>query len=149
MITLRQGSLFDTELNAIGHGVNVDGYMGAGIAKQFKQRYPRNYEMYKHACNIHLLKPGAAICWFDNGKYIYNIASQDRPGPNAKLKWLRSGLQHAMILCIRSGVEELAIPRIAAGIGGLEWTEVLKVIEDLDKKYPKFNLEVWSLNGNK
>lgn len=44
------GDLFDIDLPAIGHGCNSRGSMGAGIAVQFRRRYPDMYREYKRRC---------------------------------------------------------------------------------------------------
>ena len=34
------GNLFESNAQTIGHGCNTKGIMGAGIAREFKRRYP-------------------------------------------------------------------------------------------------------------
>ncbi len=143
MIVHKSGNLFDTELNAIAHGVNTHGVMGAGIAKSFRSLYPQNYEMYQLACKTGRLKPGGSFTWYEKGRFIYNIASQDRPGKFASLKWLRSGLRAAILHAKKSGTNALAIPRIGAGIGGLEWEDVLELMTELADTHD-FTLEIWT-----
>jgi O-acetyl-ADP-ribose deacetylase (regulator of RNase III) len=43
------GDLFENRFGAeaIGHGCNLQGSMGAGIAKIIKERYPEMYEEYR------------------------------------------------------------------------------------------------------
>ena len=46
----KTGNLFDSGYHAIGHGVNCRGIMGAGIAVEFKDRFPKNYQEYVTKC---------------------------------------------------------------------------------------------------
>src|SRR3990172_9124924 len=46
-------SIFDTPADAYVNTVNCVGVMGAGIALEFKKRYPKMYEHYKEQCNVH------------------------------------------------------------------------------------------------
>lgn len=146
MIIHKTGNLFDTELNSIAHGVNVDGLMGAGIAKTFRSLYPTNYQTYRHACGTGVLKPGKMHVWYEKNMFIYNLASQDRPGPTAQLKWLKSALDKAIVHAVRSGTTSMAVPRIGAGIGGLDWEDVLELMTELAAKYD-FTLEVWTFSN--
>jgi O-acetyl-ADP-ribose deacetylase (regulator of RNase III) len=46
------GDLFANaqEVEAFGHGCNCQGSMGAGIARTFRQHYPKMYEQYRARC---------------------------------------------------------------------------------------------------
>lgn len=143
-VTFRSGDLFDTELTHLGHGVNVVGVMGAGIAVSFRERYPEMYEDYQEACRENRIQPGSVFPYSEGGDRIYNIASQDKPGAHARLEWLRSGLDAALAVVAEYGGEGIAIPRIGCGIGGLDWDNVLPIIEELSDKHD-VTVEVWTL----
>lgn len=66
------GNIFDSEAEALVNTVNCEGYMGKGIAYQFKLRYPENNEDYVRACKNAELRPGT-LHWFkEQGKVIIN-----------------------------------------------------------------------------
>lgn len=126
------GDLFEAPQTVIGHGVNTEGVMGAGIAKVFRAKYPHMYEQYKRYCQSPGLWPGQATCHFvGDNKLVVNLASQDKPGRNARPQWIASALVSAavslssttMSLLVGSN-REIAIPRIGCGIGGLTWDQV-------------------------
>ena len=121
-----QGNLFDSSAQALGHGVNTVGVMGAGIAVEFRNRYPNMYETYREWCVKGALQPGETLMWYDEptDKFICNIASQDLPGRNARIDWLRTGLVSSLEHLAKMGVETLALPRLGSGIGGLNADEV-------------------------
>jgi len=50
MNTYKIGDIFDESTEAIVNPVNCVGVMGAGIALQFKTKYPENYAAYAAAC---------------------------------------------------------------------------------------------------
>lgn len=127
MIIERTGDLFTTDSNYIGHGVNCKGAMRAGIATQFSTRFPQMYHEYKQTCRFGGLHPGEVFLYHDDEFDIANIASQYRPGNDARYSWVLKGIKEALDLGIGQH-KSLSIPRIGCGIGGLEW-EVLK--EDL------------------
>jgi O-acetyl-ADP-ribose deacetylase (regulator of RNase III) len=139
-----QGNLFDSDATAIGHGVNIDGLMGAGIAKQYARLFPQMYLNYRALCNARNLHAGEVYVHQTPNLTIYNIASQDRPGRNARLEWLEAGVDAALWHAADMGHSILALPRIGCGIGGLLWQDVRLILERLDGLYST-TLEIWTL----
>lgn len=152
----RKGNIFDTEATYIGHGVNVYGVMGAGIARQFKQRFPNNFDKYEEACSIvssEPLRPGGYLVVKDTDKitgrehYVVNFASQEKPGPDADYQWLFSSLlsfakKASMPWMVNKFRNLVAIPEIGCGIGGLKWSSVKAVIEVVEE-ITGMEFEVW------
>ncbi|MDQ2740210.1 MAG: macro domain-containing protein [Actinomycetota bacterium] len=148
MIKLRTGDLLESGAPAIGHGCNCAGVMGAGIARVIRQEFPHGYLDYRRACASRKFSPGfAQICPAETpgGPLLVNLATQDRPGPNAKLDWVRHSARDAVQQLTALGVQTLALPRIGCGIGGLDFDDVLTAIEAALNDYPSFTIEVWTL----
>lgn len=123
-----KGDLFETDCRAIGHGVNLRGIMGGGVAAEVKRRYPRVFETYQTLC---LFKPeefqlGDVLPASEtsNDPIIFNMATQDLPGPHAELKAIKRAAFSALALAKSLGIEEIAIPKIGTGIGVLDWEDV-------------------------
>lgn len=135
MIEFVTGDLFDYPV--IAHGVNCVGAMGSGIALPFKQRFPNMHYSYVQLCESGMLQPGGIQAWREKDQltgarhFGYNIASQYYPGKDAKMLWLTQGVATAINHAKRQGYSQLAIPRIGAGIGGLEWAQVKLRLEAL------------------
>lgn len=142
-VTQHLGSLFDSGEPAIGHGVNVYGVMGAGIAVGFRNIYPEMFEYYAAACREKTLQPGGVLYWNEKDKAsVYNIASQDAPGSNASYEWLEGGLNRALAHAKRQGYTSIGLARIGCGIGGLTWDEVLPMYERLSEAHG-VDIAVW------
>lgn len=121
MIIYRKGDLFAWSLPAIAHGVNCRGVMGAGIAAQFKARYPRMYASYRRRCLRGAMFPGEILPWqHDDGTLIFNLATQYEPGPDAK-PWMITAAVGQMITEAVTDfrITEIGLPMIGCGIGGL------------------------------
>lgn len=146
MIT-KHGDLFTSAAPAYGHGVNCAGVMGAGIAKQFKEKYPHNYKNYRAACLAGQLKPGQIAVNREKGKFIVNMASQNKPGRDATYHWLFEAALTTATQAVEMGIDRVAVPQIGAGIGGLDWWKVqtiLLAVETIaNEDIEKFNWEVW------
>jgi O-acetyl-ADP-ribose deacetylase (regulator of RNase III) len=123
MIRFREGDLFASGLAAIAHGVNCRGVMGAGIATQFRQRWPQMYESYRKRCLKGHLVPGDVMPWQHKDGFVFNLATQDKPGADAK-PWAITAAVGQMISDAHYfyrdyGITEIGLPMIGCGIGGL------------------------------
>lgn len=122
--------LFEPRFDAIGHGVNCKGVMGAGIAKEFAGRYPQMLEQYKLACSNTLLLPGQVMPFAEGKQTVFNIASQYHPGPTAKREFLRMGLEYVKFYMTQFNLKTLGLPAIGCGIGGLDYeTDLMPTLE--------------------
>jgi O-acetyl-ADP-ribose deacetylase (regulator of RNase III) len=142
----KTGNIFMTDAPAIGHGVNVHGVMGSGIAVQFRRLFPDMYQEYRKFCKNGALKPGMVYAYHDEQLHllVMNIASQDAPGPNARIEWLREGVEKVLVVLDNHNISRIALPRIGAGVGGLDWDEVEKVLTELAEAHTA-DIEVWTL----
>lgn len=146
MYSERTGDMFAaTDLDALAHGVNCKGVMGKGVAKVFAERYPEMKKLYVFHCEQRTLHPGDCMPWHDMGISIFNLATQDRPGPDAKLRWVAASVAR-MLDNVQNApdIHRIGIPRIGCGIGGLEWVEVRMILELLALESHK-ELVVFSL----
>lgn len=126
-------------ITVVGHGVNVAGVMGAGFAKIISDGFPEVKKAYQVACSNGTLTPGKTqlVQSSRNGVYIANIASQDNPGPYARLEWLQFGLEDMYNKIKPLAVNNLIsvrLPLIGAGIGGLDPIEAADVIFNVASK---------------
>lgn len=130
MIVFREGDLFESGLRSLAHGVNCRGVMGAGIAAQFRRRWPQMYESYRRRC----LKPGGMIPgdvmpWQDRGDVVFNLATQDEPGPCAK-PWMITAAIGRMITEAHHDfrISVIGMPLIGCGIGGLTESDLRRCL---------------------
>jgi O-acetyl-ADP-ribose deacetylase (regulator of RNase III) len=154
----KYGNLFDTEQSVLGHGVNCQGVMGAGIAKEFRSRFPNNYDAYKQACETgrgpggYLLVPGQVILHTERDRLtdeirtIVNLATQDKPGADAQYSHVFNSAMRAAYRLVNNGSRVMAVPMIGAGIGGLEWDKVETLLRAVEVLNPGFQFEVWEYN---
>lgn len=116
-----QGDLFaQLDVAALGHGVNCRGAMGRGIAVEFRRRFPDMFDSYRTECLSGRLRPGLLFPWqLPNGRWVYNLASQDAPGKNATEEALEAALDAVLDHAREHEVPSVALPLIGAGIGGM------------------------------
>ena len=147
----RQGDIFSTDARVIGHGVNLRGVMGAGIAAQFAQRFPDMLPGYRAACENNELHLGSLMSWevpvaWGPSFYVLNIATQVNPGPNADYEAVSKGVAQAIGWCGWMKIGTLALPRIGSGIGGLN-EEIVESILLYHAQRSDVDIELWTFTG--
>ena len=92
MIKIIDGNLLDfpNDIDFIGHSCNTKNIMGAGIAKQIKDRYPMAYESDCYAMAEDEVGLGSfSFAWTDANqtKGIYNMYTQDKIGQGREVDY--------------------------------------------------------------
>jgi hypothetical protein len=83
--TMVTGDLFDLGLPAIGHGCDCAGAMGAGVAVEFKRRFPAMHQEYRRRCRQGTFRLGDIFVWDQEpGLVVYNLATQSVPCPGCR-----------------------------------------------------------------
>lgn len=125
MIRYETGDLLDADLPAIAHGCNTQGVMGSGIARTIRARFPVMFDIYKTLCDEGYFYLGGLFPYTHDDDYkIFNLGTQILPGPNADLIAIAVSVRRMLWLSADDGTEQIGIPRIGAGIGGLDWGDV-------------------------
>jgi len=127
-LTMITGDLFELGLPALGHGCNCAGAMGAGIAVEFKRRFPEMYQEYRGRCLRGRFSLGDIFVWQAPNVVIYNLATQPVPRPSATLHAIDTSIRDALADAEQRQIAQLGVPRIGAGLGGLEWNDVAEVL---------------------
>lgn len=130
MIEYIKGDLFTTGCKYIAHGCNCQGVMGAGVAKIVRDKYPACYEAYhqfvKENINKNLL--GLIHLWYSDDRAIFNCFTQNIYA-NVSYDGVHDSFLRMATYMRCHTVEEVAMPRIGAGIGGGDWNIIEAIIE--------------------
>jgi len=131
-VKIMSGSIFESEAGALVNPVNTQGVCGAGLALEFKKRYPENYKDYVNLCNITKCFPGTVTSGFwESGKWIINFFTKDHFKDVSKIEWIDGGLKMLSDNAIWHHYNTIALPALGCGLGGLDWHDV----RDLVLKY--------------
>ncbi|KAF2961041.1 macro domain-containing protein [Fervidobacterium sp. 2310opik-2] len=145
MIILSPYSVFEHlgEVEAVVNTINTKGYMGKGLALEFALRFPEMESEYKKLCQQGKIKPGdvweyeseasyyKSINPLERGKKkirIYNVATKDDFKFPSKIEWIESGVIKLREKIVNSNVKSIAIPKLGAGLGKLDWESVESII---------------------
>jgi len=131
-VIFTKGDIFQTEgLRAYAQGVNCAGSMDAGIALAFKKRWPRMFDDYLARCQDGRFRLGDVFVWSEGEETVYNLAIQEHWKTKAKVAALVKALHRMIQLASAVGIERIGLPRIGAGLGGLDWPRVKKVLTEI------------------
>ncbi len=131
MLLIKYGNIFDSDCEAICNPINIFSIMGAGLAKQFKERYPDMFLYYETICKTKQLKVGKVdIFSSSNGKKIILFPTKEHWKNPSKLVWIKDGLQDLLIKVKEYDIKSMALPMLGCGLGGLKEKSVLQLIQE-------------------
>lgn len=151
MIELTRGDILRAEAEALVNTVNCVGYMGRGIALQFKRAFPANFAAYAAACKRGEVQPGRMLVvetgQLTHPRYIVNFPTKRHWKGKSRLEDIDAGLE-ALIAEVKSlGIRSIAVPPLGCGLGGLDWAEVRPRIERAFAALPDVRVLVYEPAG--
>ena len=136
MIQYVSGDILLSDAQAIAHGIAPHDHFNQGLAIALRERYPAMAKDFRHYCHQQNPKPGKAWLWAGPEGVIINLTTQD-PAPDQKAnpgKASTKNVGHALKdlrkLIEKESLRSIALPKLACGVGGLEWDTVKALIEE-------------------
>ncbi len=135
MIKEVEGDILLTESRVIAHGVAANDPMSQGLALSIHQKVQAMHKDFHHWCHVHSPKGGEAWMWEgpDNVR-IVNLITQtgghahgSSPG-KATHGLVNKSLRALAKMAKEEQFESIALPRLATGVGGMQWAEVRPLI---------------------
>ncbi|MCY3786465.1 MAG: macro domain-containing protein [bacterium] len=148
------GNLLEADVDALVNTVNTVGVMGKGIALQFKNAFPANFEAYRRACKDEAVQLGEMFVFElgagesdlpdDSRSTMFDFELEPPSGPRwiinfpTKAHWrsrtslghIASGLDDLRRTIQEQGIESIAVPALGCGNGGLDWGDVGPLIRE-------------------
>jgi O-acetyl-ADP-ribose deacetylase (regulator of RNase III) len=133
------GDILNSDVDCLVNTVNCEGYMGKGIAYQFKLAFPENNKDYVKACKSGALKIGSIHFFKENYKWIVNFPTKNKWKEKSKIEYIHTGLRELIKLLNEIEIYSIAIPPLGCGNGGLHWAEIKPIIIDYMKPFAEKN----------
>ena len=134
MFKYKTGNILSEDSDALVNTVNCVGVMGRGVALQFKRAFPDNFEAYAVACKNGEVRPGHMFVYrldqITNPKYIINFPTKRHWKGKSRISDIDDGLKDLQRIIKKMNIKSIAIPPLGSGLGGLDWNDVKKRIED-------------------
>jgi len=151
MITATTGNLLTADAEALVNTVNCKGYMGKGIALQFRQAFPENFKAYQRACRAEEVRPGRMFVFetgeLVNPRYIINFPTKRHWRGQARIADIDSGLKDLVSVVERLRIRSIAIPPLGSGLGGLDWSLVRPMIVEAFAALPDVKVLLFEPGG--
>ena len=136
MIYDMEGDILLSKAALIGHGIAPGDHFTHGLALALREQWPSLSKDFRHYCQGSHPAPGGLWMWHGPGVHIANLLTQEaaydhgsRPGP-AHLEHVNHALRQLRLEIERENYASLALPKLATGVGKLDWAEVRPLIEN-------------------
>ncbi len=136
MIKEVSGDILLSKAQVIAHGVAPNDPFHNGLALQLREQWPAMYKDFRHYCQSQHPKAGTLWAWMGaDGQRLVSLFTQDpieghhggTPGP-ASLKHVGHALHALAKLAAAEKFTSIALPRLATGVGRLDWADVRPLI---------------------
>jgi len=135
MITKVTGDILLSDAKAIAHGIAPHDHFNQGLALSLKQQHPAMVKDFRHFCFQNNPKAGNTWVWAGPERVIFNLMTQEPAKDNSANpgKATHANINHALKdlhkQIIENNISSVALPKLATGVGGCEWSEVEPLIQ--------------------
>lgn len=136
-------SVWDVPLpNTLVIPTNASGIQGAGLAKQWRDRYPVDSDFYTWMCRQRSVDPGEIVIMPRHARTFIALPTKDDPRKPSKLTWVHNGLIN-LAYYLESHPDDLVLlPAVGCGLGGLDW-EVVRALYDTAFEHCDNRILIW------
>lgn len=131
-------NIFTTTCDVIVNPVNCVGVMGAGLALEFRLRYPEMYLKYVALCEQKKLDIGLLWLYQGKDKTILNLPTKKHWKFPSKEEYLHAGLRKFVDTYKEKNITSIAFPMLGADKGGIDPSLSLEImksyLDDIDIK---------------
>lgn len=136
MIKQLTGDILLSDAQAVAHGIAPNDHFDSGLALSLRQDWPALHKDFRHYLHTTHPKPGGLWVWTRaDGRRVINLFTQEpapsenaRPG-KATYQNVNHCLRELHKLVEHEKISSLALPRLATGVGGLEWDQVEPLLQ--------------------
>lgn len=136
MITERQIDIFQSTMQTITNPVNTVGVMGKGLALEFKKRFPEIMVPYQNACSSGIFETEGLFVYPTNKYRILFFPTKKHWKDKSTLELVERGLEALSLHYRWFGISSVSLPPLGCGLGGLEWSDVKRLIYHYFENHP-------------
>lgn len=126
---LKKGNILESTVAALVNPVNIVGVKkGKGLALDFKNMYPGNFEQFNMMCRAGLVATGKMFLDMEGGKIIINFPTKKHWRDPSQYEYITEGLTDMARIIKKHQIQSIAIPALGCGNGGLDWEKVKPMI---------------------
>lgn len=150
-VELMHGDIVGADAEALVNTVNCVGFMGRGIALQFKRAFPANFAVYEAACRRGEVEPGRMLVHRTGNlagpSFVINFPTKRHWRGKSRIEDIESGLRALVDDVERLHISSIAVPALGCGLGGLQWNDVRPRIEAAFRSLPDVHVLLFEPTG--
>ena len=122
------GNLLDCPARGLVNPVNCGGVAGAGLARQFRDRWPEQVAEYTAFCNAGRMRPGVLHdALLPDGRRILSVPTKRHWSDRSTIEIVGIGLSALKNYLDETDLGSVAVPALGCGLGGLPKQQVAKL----------------------
>lgn len=119
IIEYKKGNILESKAEALVNPVNCVGVMGAGLAKQFKKKFPNMFNHYRTICFNKSLDIGKIDYCKEKDKVIFNFPTKIHWKNKSLIEYIDKGIDALILIVEELDVKSIAVPMLGCELGGL------------------------------
>jgi O-acetyl-ADP-ribose deacetylase (regulator of RNase III) len=145
--------MLENKRGILVQGVNCQGVMGSGIAKEIRAKWPDCYSSYLTHCNEMKTRNSllGSVNFYDAapGLLIANCFTQNHYGKDDKKYVSYPAIHRALTTVMTQAIAfDLPVhyPLIGAGLGGGDWAIISDIIDSVFESHVEIERTLWLLD---
>lgn len=151
MIYEVEGDIMLSKAQGVCLGLAPNDDFRKGLAQSLREQYPSLYKDFRSYSHKNHPKEGTLWEWAnEDGRRVFCLFTQEHapghaslPG-KAKSSYVNHALKDLRKVIEKENLSSIALPKLATGVGGLDWDEIKPMIEkhlgDLEAKVYVYSL---------
>src|SRR3989304_3614980 len=119
MIEFKTGNILEEDAEALVNTVNCVGFMGRGIALQFKKAWPENFKAYAAAFRRQEVQPGRMFVFrtgrLTNPRYIINFPTKRHWRGKSRVEDIEAGVKGLVEKVRQDRISSIWVPPLGSG----------------------------------
>ncbi len=124
------GNIFRSRAQTCVNTINCVGVMGAGIAFEYRLRYPEMFQQYRLLCEQGQIAIGKLWIYKAADRWVLNFPTKKHWRYPSQEDFLHIGLEKFMGSYKSRGISSVAFPLLGAQMGGLSAERSLEIMLD-------------------
>lgn len=136
-------NIFASRATALVNPVDCTGAQGKGLALEFRRRWPHAASVYKTECARGEVSVGRVLMFpLNNGKTVVFFPTKRHWREKSGMSIVAGGLMDLDHRLSQSRIHSVAIPALGCGLGGLDWLDVLPLLNTFAERPSMRNVSV-------
>lgn len=151
MVEILKGNIFDSNSDILVNTVNCEGFMGKGIALDFRYRFPSMFSQYVQECQNDNIKIGRPWLFKESNPMILCFPTKNLFRFPTKIEYIEEGLKyfikHHQSLVEKYDIKSISFPLLGAQSGKLDIERSKEVMISYLKKIKSIKIKIFEFDN--